>query len=777
MSDRSGDDPDGRDARDGAYLGFEGHVAHVLSESTPCWPSGPGPAAGAPNVVVVLCDDLGFSDVGCFGSEIATPNIDGMAGTGVAFSNFHVTSLCSPTRAALLTGMNHHEAGVGYIARGDTGFPGYRARIADDAATAAEVFRHNGYATFAVGKWHLSAINELTPGSDKRSWPVQRGFDRFYGFLWGFTNLHQPHLLHEDNHVVEVDTYPDDYYFTDDITDRAIGMIRAAKAAEPDRPFFLYLAHGAVHAPLHAKEVDITRYRGRYDAGWDAIREERHARQIELGILPEGTALAPRNSEPGYAAKPWNELTAPQRELFARHMEVYAAMVDNIDQNLGRLQQSLADLGELENTIFVFLSDNGGSREGGSEGTTEYYRTVSPVHDGGDIVQSEVDHTRLDLIGGPRLMTHYPWSWGMASNTPFRFHKGTVFAGGQQVPLIVSWPKGVQAGPPRSQYAYVSDILPTLVELAGIELPCARNGHPLRPMSGASLVTVLRDPEAETPHPEQYFEMRGHRAYHRDGWEVVTLHYPRTPFGDHEWQLYHVADDPTQLEDLSADFPTRVEELSRAWNEAAWANQVFPLEDWSGGVNIGSPNSIPKTPRPVTLTPRDHTFEGEPARRLIHGRSFAIETLLHFQTGDAGVIVAHGDQGGGYVLFVENDEICLEYNEYGKMIEASAGRLKPGPARIRLAFDVDGDGTWSASVHLDGIERCRRDGLEMFTILAPFEGIDIGIDRRSPVSWRLYERYRAFPYTGRLESVTVTPGRAAPPVPALAAERAEARYD
>ena len=460
------------------------------------------PPIGAPNVVIVLCDDLGFSDVGCYGSEIPTPALDRLAQQGLRFTDYHSTPLCSPSRAALLTGMNHHAAGVGNLAGADHGFPGYRGRIAKDVLTAAELFRTNGYRTLMVGKWHLSIVDDHSDAGARDHWPLQRGFDRFYGFMEsGLTNLHHPNMLHEDNHAVDVDRYPDGYYFTDDITDQAIRMIRGIKDADPTQPFFLYMAHGAVHAPLMAKPEDIARHRGRYEEGWDQIRAARFARQKEVGVVPDGVQLPERNSERGYDSPAWDDLTDAERQLFARHMEVYAGMVDNVDQNFGRLRAALSELGILDDTIIIFTSDNGGSREGGRQGTTEYYRTVAAVaREMGEFDNAALDHQRLDLLGGPRVMGHYPWGWGMVSNTPFRLHKGTTFAGGHHVSFILSWPGRItDGGTVRAQYTHISDVLPTLVDLAGLSVPSVLGGQPLRPMTGLSFAPVVFDPAAPAP--------------------------------------------------------------------------------------------------------------------------------------------------------------------------------------------------------------------------------------------------------------------------------------
>ncbi|MYI18728.1 MAG: sulfatase-like hydrolase/transferase, partial [Acidimicrobiia bacterium] len=354
------------------YPGFEGRIGRVFSTSEPWWPQKPAAPAGAPNVVIVLADDLGYSDVGCYGSEIPTPAIDTLAAAGLRYSNFHVTPMCSPTRAALLTGLNPHLAGMGFVANADPGFPGYAGELPRNQPSLAEMMRANGYATLAVGKWHLCTPADLSDAGDRNSWPLQRGFDQYYGFLEALTNFHHPHRLYEGNSAVQTDEYPEGYYLTDDLTDRAVRMIREVRLSDPDKPFFLYYAHGAVHAPLHAPAADIARHRGRYDGGWDRLREERLARQIELGIVPPGTVLPPRNTEPGEDVREWDLLSANQRKVMARYMEVYAAMIESVDRSVAAIRNTLEDLGELDNTIFVFTSDNGASREGGEWGTPSY---------------------------------------------------------------------------------------------------------------------------------------------------------------------------------------------------------------------------------------------------------------------------------------------------------------------------------------------------------------------------------------------------------------------
>lgn len=404
-----------------AYLGFEGRVGRTFAGSESWWPARPTAPGGAPNVVVVLCDDLGFSDIGCYGSEIATPNIDRLAADGVRLTDFHVTPMCSPTRAALLTGRNSHAAGVGYVAHADPGFPGHAMELADDVTTIAETLRAAGYATLAVGKWHLCKDADVTDTGSKNSWPLQRGFDRYYGFMDGMTDMFHPHQLFRDNTRLTPDSYPDDYYFTDDITDEALAMIRSVSASDPSKPFFLYFAHGAVHAPLHAPRENIDRHRGAYAAGWDEIRERRFARQRELGIFPPDTVMPGRNTEAGDEVTPWDELSADEQALFAEYMEVYAGMVQTVDESLGRLRAGLEQLGRWDDTVVVFCSDNGASREGETHGSVQYFDVLRHYHGGGDPAGAFArDQQARGELGGPRTLPHYPRGWAMASNTPFR---------------------------------------------------------------------------------------------------------------------------------------------------------------------------------------------------------------------------------------------------------------------------------------------------------------------------------------------------------------------
>jgi arylsulfatase len=707
-------------------------------------------------------DALGFADLGCYGAEIDTPNLDALAARGVRSTNFHTAPLCSPTRAALLTGLESHRAGFGTVAHLDPGFPGYAEELPTDAATLAEILRDQaGYATMMVGKWHLAKDSDCSAAGPQHSWPCQRGFDRFYGILDAFTNLHHPHRIVEDNHLVEVDQYPDGYYFTDDLTDRAISMIRERRASNPEQPFFLYFAHGAVHAPLHARPEEMAKYRGRYDGGWDALRAERFARQQEMGIVPEGLELAPRNTEKNHDVRPWDDLDAREQELFARHMEVYAAVVDRIDQNVGRLVAELEALDQLDNTIFVFLSDNGASREGEVTGTTAYY-----VHllQGDDI---DADYARLDDIGGPKTTPHYPRGWAMASGTPFRLYKINTHQGGHSVPFCLSWPAGLaERGAIRRQYAHVTDLLPTLLELVGVERPATRQGVELAPLAGASLGPTLTDVDAPSAHPQQVFECNGHRGLYRDGWELVTLHQPLTPFDDAEWELYDLHADPTELRNLAAEEPERVREMAAAWEELAWESYVYPLDEGSSIKYLQRPERSEVYGESVTIRRGTPTLERWRSVQLLWFRSVTIRVQLDHRAADVGMLVAHGDQGAGYALYVLDGRLWFVHNNgRGAMLEVDGGPMPDGVREVVADLRATGQQQWELTLSVDGEERAVEAGVPMLFGIAPFEGIDVGIDRRSPVSWSIYERFGPFPYTGALDAVTYTPGEPGPDAP------------
>jgi arylsulfatase A-like enzyme len=755
-----------------AYLDFGGTVGRTFFDSDPAWPAESAPGPDQPNVVIVLVDDMGFSDVGCYGGEIETPNIDRLAARGQRLTNFHVTPMCAPTRACLLTGVNHHLAGVADVLYDDPGFPGYLGELREDVVTLPEILQSAGYRTLMVGKWHLAKESHTSAGSPRRSWPLQRGFDEFYGVLGACTNLHHPHQLVDGNSVVAVDAYPTGYYLTDDLTDRAIRMVREHRAHDPVAPFFLHLAHLAVHAPLHAKEEDIAKYAARYERGWDVIRRERYDRLVALGILPEGTEL-PDNVEPDLDVVPWESLDGRSRAVFARYMAVYAAMVDNIDQNLGRLVAALEEMGEMENTIFMFLSDNGSTHEGGRVGSIHYLDYIAAVHvlsaEAGGSQQSVEDaFDRLDEIGGPRTMPIHPRGWAQVSNTPFRLYKSFTHAGGRQVACIVSWPSTLaDRGSLRGQYAHVTDILPTVLEMAGLESPATRNGRPAVPVSGVSFYPMLRNVDAASDHQEQYFERKGNLAYYQRGWEIVARGGEHPGLEAPAWELYHVATDPTEARDVAGTHPDRVEALAAAWERAAWRNQVFPLDDKTGLRRaFRNPGAGRTWGQPVVLYPGTATMSHHRSSQLIGTRSFRIVVRLDHRRPDAGVLVAHGDQGGGYVVYVESGRVHFAHNHRGVLSTLSTDViLQEGPRTITVDVAAPGRWVWDVRLLVDGHDAAHPMEVPMLWGQVPFQGIDVGADRGSPVSWPLRQARGVFPYSGRIQTVTYQPGELAPDSP------------
>lgn len=748
----------GSQGQSGTYEGFEGQVGKVFGTSRPSWPARPRRAPqGAPNVVIVLADDLGFSDLGCFGGEIPTPHIDGLAARGLRYTNFHVAPLCSPTRAALMTGRNPHSVGMGQVAHIDAGFPGYTGELPENQPSIAETFRAGGYSTLALGKWHLCKNPDLSEAGDKHSWPLQRGFDQYYGFLEALTNFHHPHRLYEGNAAIHTDRYPDDYYLTDDLTDRAVRMIREVKTADPEKPVFMYFSHGAVHAPLHAKKADIEMFRDTYHCGWDMIREKRLARQIELGLMPEGTVLPPRNSEPGEEVRAWEDHSEEERILFARYMACYAAMVKSIDDSVGALVAEFERQGQLDNTIFVVTSDNGASREGRDNGSLAYFRDAGRVAGHTTAISDAIE--RIDEIGGPTTWPHYPRGWAMACNTPFRLYKISTFRGGHSVPMVISWPANIAADQiVRQQYTHVTDLLPTLAEMAGIAIPSERDGAQAEPLHGTSFSQTFADHSASSLHTEQIFECVGHRAFHRDNWRAVTFHQAKTAFSDDRWQLFDAENDVNELNDLADQHPEILAELVEAWEQAAWENQVYPLDEGLGITKVRIPPFAEPDDLPIRILPGTPTLERFRSSRLIARKSFTVTIDWAYAEGDEGVLVAHGGQEAGYVLYVEANSLFLEVCNYGSPMPIGSVKLPKNSARVDLRFEVKPDQTWSIVVEVDGVKELSASDVPRFVSFLPFEGIDVGIDRRSPVSWDLFQRRGTFPFTGHLDAVTYVPG-------------------
>ena len=784
------------DSEFGAPADFGGTITEDLPSATPAWPDRPRPnrrgPGGKPDVIVMLVDDMGYSDIGAFGSEIPTPHLDAVAAEGARLTDFHVTPTCSPTRAALLTGCNSHAVGMGAVANVDDGFPGYAAELAPNQPSMAEAFRDAGYATMAIGKWHLCREQDMHAAGDRHSWPLQRGFDQYYGFLEAQANLHAPAQLYEGNSPVRTEEYPPGYYLTDDLTDRAVEMIAETHACDPTKPLMMYYAHAAVHSPMHIKDGAAEPFRGRYDSGWEQVRAERRRRQDLLGVVPDAAGTGPMNEDLGPDVPAWDSLTDDGRRLAARHMENYAAMVVSIDESVGRIREIQRRLGRLENTIFVFLSDNGAATAGPG-GTVGMFNFLANMDRSRKLSVDErvaEEIRRIDELGGPASWPHYASAWATVANTPFRRHKFSTYRGGHQVSCVMSWPAGLglgeepekpqdrnrhdddtatPTGAVRHQYAHVTDIFPTLAELAGVDIPASRQGLDARPLDGTSMVAALRDPDAPSAHGDQYYECLGERAYYAGEFELVARHAPATPFADDRWELFRPASDPVQLEDVAEQHPEVVADLVSRWERAARENQVYPM---SNGSPLHFYQRDPAEQRLATETvmvPETPPLERFRVSQLVDGRSFSVEVSLGagYRPGDAGVLYAHGGQESGLVLFVEDGHLRVEQNAWGRVTDSAAfpAPIPAGATRLGMRVEAPGRSRWQVTLEIDGVAVAEGIELTQLSWLVPFSGLSVGRMHRSPVSARLHREHGMFPYSGRWETVTIRPGQFAPDAP------------
>jgi arylsulfatase A-like enzyme len=718
---------------------FEGRIGKTVAESTPWWPTPPLPQ-GAPDVVVIVLDDAGFSHFGCYGSTIETPNIDRLAAAGLRFTSFHTTALCSPTRACLLTGRNPHAVQMRGISNMDSGFPNMRGAIPSSAATVAEVLRARGYATFATGKWHLAPMSECTAAGPYKNWPLQRGFDRFYGFMQGETDQFHPELTRDNSMIDPPATPAHGYHVSEDIVDQSIGMIRDQVSLVPERPFFLYLAFGATHSPHQAPQAYLDKYRGRFDAGWDVVREQWFERQKALGVIPPETQLAPRN--PG--VRPWAELSENERKFAARLQEAYAAFLDHTDAQIGRLVEFLRKVGRLDNTFLVVMSDNGASQEGGPTGVLDEMRWFNGMAEN---VDSAVK--RLDDIGGPNSHSNIPWGWAQAGNTPLKWYKQNTHGGGVRDPLIVHHPAQLREPGFRRQFCHVIDLAPTLLEIAGTRMPETFAGVLQMPVHGQSLVPLLHNEQAPPVRDTQYFEMLGHRGVWRAGWKAVTRHSTGRSFDDDKWELYHLESDFSESTDLSAQQPDRVKQLVDLWWQEAERHGVLPLDDRGAAVLFRA------APRPGLPTSRSRFVYYPPVSHIVSdacpsaARSFTISVELEHPAQGDGALIARGNSNSGFVLYVKRGRVVFDYNAFHEHTRVTAARpLAPGARRIELRLERAEDKSATVTLSADG-ESLATGHIPRQLVILSSTGMDFGRSL-APVN----DDYEApFAYPGRIERV------------------------
>jgi arylsulfatase len=740
---------------------FQGVIGRTIPESTPWWP----PVkykAGAPDIVMVVLDDTGFAHLGCYGSTIETPNIDALAAGGLRYTGFHTTALCSPTRACLLTGRNHHAVGMRAISNFDTGFPNMRGALPRSAATLPEILRDNGYATFAAGKWHLAPMSECSAAGPYANWPLQKGFDRYYGFLQGETDQFFPELTH-DNHFIDPPGRPEDgYHVSEDIVDRSAGMIRDLTSLVPERPFFLYLAFGAMHSPHQAPKAYLDKYRGRFDAGWDVAREEWFARQKALGVIPSETRLAPRN--PG--VRPWSELSANEQAFASRLQEAFAAMLEHTDAQIGRLLAFLDEIGRRENTLFILLSDNGASQEGGATGVLDELKWFNGIRESVDEAV-----TRLDDIGGPDSHCNIPWGWAQAGNTPLKWYKQNTHGGGVRDPLVVSWPAAIKArGEVRDAFCHAIDIAPTILDALGIGAPQTVAGVAQMPVHGVSLAPTFADPAAAPSRGPQYFEMLGHRGIWDDGWKAVTHHTPGEAFDADRWELYHLASDFSEFEDLAEREPERLKALVDLWWAQAEKHGVLPLDD-RGAIAL-----FRAAMRPGLPSSRDRFVYHPPLSHIVAdacpsaARGWTTTVDLEHPEGSAdGALVARGSLNSGFVLMVKDGRVVFDYNAFHRHTRLTAPtRLAPGPHRLELAVTRTPDGGADLVLTIDG-EAAAQGRLQRLLFMISSTGMDLGRSL-SPVTG---DYAAPFTYPGKLAKLVFETPQAAPRGEVKANVRAE----
>jgi len=717
----------------------EQKIGRTMAESTPSWPGDIVAPPGSPNIVYCVLDDVGYSDFGCYGSEIATPNIDRLASGGLRYTNFHTTSLCSPTRASLLTGRNHHAVGMGTLANFDMGYPGYRGMITKDAALMPEILRGVGYNSFAVGKWHLTPMHHTGPSGPFDQWPTQRGFDRYYGFMDGAMNQWEPFLT-EDNHHVATPDDPD-YHLSTDITNHALSMITSQKSLAPEKPFFLYMAFGAGHSPHHVPKEMIDEYVPIFEKGWDVTRDERIARQKAMGIIPQDTVLPPRN--PGVRA--WTELNADEKRLFVRFQAAYAALLTHTDQQIGRVIDTLETIGQLTNTIFIVMSDNGASQEGSQFGTMHQGRYFERAP-----MTLEQSIEKIDEIGETQWFNNYPLGWAMAGNTPCKFYKQNTHGGGVRDPLVMHWPAGFdksEAGTLRHQFHHVSDVSPTMLEVIGVGLPKTMNGVDQMPLHGTPMTYTFAGASAPTKKKVQHFEMLGHRGIVADGWKAVTLHLPRTTMDQDVWELYDLNTDFSETNDLAAANPDKLRELEALWWEEAAKYKVLPVDDGSGS----------RLRRPVrkkfVLWPGLERVPSDAAPRLTN-TSYTIDAHITVPAnGCEGVLMSEGDRWGGYVMFVQDGKPCFHYHFPLERHEVRGTQnLTPGDHVITWKLTKVERASGHGTLSVDGVEVASVDIPRIIRGWMPFNGLHVGRNNGAPVG-TTYES--PFPFTGTLHRIEV----------------------
>jgi len=670
---------------------FKGTIKLDVRDSVPDWaPYTPTKAPeGAPNILFVLYDDTGLAAWSPFGGRINMPTLQKLADRGLMYTQWHTTALCSPTRSCCLTGRNHHLNGMAAITEASTGFPGANGRVPDECATVGQILQDGGWSTFWLGKDHNVTESDLAAGASKKQWPLQKGFDRFYGFLGGETNQWYPDLT-EDNRAIDQPCSPEEgYHLSKDLADQALQMIKDQKAGNPSKPWFMWFCPGANHAPHHCPQEYIDKYKGKFDDGYEAYREWVLPRMIAKGILPKGTQLTPLNpmpSEiafPGDHVRPWASLNVNEKKLFSRMMEVYAGYSEYTDAQVGRIVDYLEKSGQLDNTIVLYAADNGASGEGSPNGTVNENKFFNSYPD-----ELSENMKLIDKLGGPDTYEHFPTGWAAATSAPFKmFKRYSEYAGGTCDPLVISWPKGIKArGEVRNQYHHCTDIVPTILEICGLEMPKVYKGVEQYPISGVSMrYTFDATPDAATTKKRQYYCMLGTRGIWENGWKASALHSPAPSnqghFDKDQWELYHVDEDRAESKDLAKKYPEKLEALIKAWFEEAETNLVLPLDDRTAVEILTTPRPTDEAPRERYIYYPGTSAVPESAAVNVRGRSYKILADVEIiDPNCSGVIFAHGSRFGGHSLFIADKKLQYVYNFLGFKPEQKfvSSKLKPG---------------------------------------------------------------------------------------------------
>jgi arylsulfatase A-like enzyme len=730
---------------------FNGRIALDVRDSVPDWtPYLPEEAPdGAPNVLIVLYDDTGLAAWSPYGGGIEMPTMQRLADGGLTYSQWHTTALCSPTRSCFLTGRNHHTNGFACITEGAVGYPGAHARLPQRCAPMAKVLQRSGWNTFWVGKNHNVPAEEVHAGAPKRYWPLAQGFDRFYGFLGGETNQWYPTLV-EDNHFIDQPALPEDgYHLSKDLADQALGMLRDTRQSAPSRPWFMWFCPGANHAPHHAPQEYIDKYKGKFDDGYEAYREWVLPRMVARGIVPEGTELTPLNPMPDGThsplddVRPWAELDADERRLFARMAEVFAGFSEYTDAQVGRIVEYLEQTGQLDNTIILYCADNGASGEGSPNGSVNENKFFNGFPD-----EMADNLAHLDDLGSPNTDNHYPTGWAAAFSTPFKMFKRYSYAGGTCDPLVVHWPAGIAArGEVRTQYHHVTDVVPTLLDCLGLEMPAEVDGVEQEPLPGVSMRYTFDDPAAPSRKERQYYAMLGTRGIYADGWKAVAVHGPTSGLGHFDqdaWELYDLRSDYSEARDLAAEQPDKVKEMVGVWFEEAEKFDVLPLDDRRPAEILNDPRPQPEPPRDTYVYFPDTAEIPEAVAPNIRGRSYRILAEVEVDAGGAeGVVFAQGARFGGHALFLREGRLHYVYNFLGippEQVLAADAPIAPGRHVVGVAFDRKTTGEYgethgTATLYVDDHAVAQDDirtQIANFTLCG--DGLCVGRDSSDAVS-------------------------------------------